>query len=236
MTCKNNFKDLCRKEFDGGDCCILGAGPSLSLADLSATTSMPCFAVNSAILGVEWSLPSKHGRFWVSNDALCLRWTYWDKVVKSACDVIVRDSWCKYRDLLPARTKFFKPRSSNINLDGTEEGLCYCSSIPTCIDIAIQFKFKNIYIYGLDHDGSNTGYFWDQWNENKKPRQVIDFNGERSFYTKPVALRQPQEQRLAVWRENIDCFKALNDHAQKNGVNIINMNKNSSVNIFDKNI
>lgn len=234
MTCKSNFKELYQKEFDGQSCNIIAAGPSLLEFEKSICNQRHCFIVNSAILFANWDEESIYKRFWVSNDSLCLRWSYWDKVVSSKCNIIVRDSWYKYIDLLPSRVKFFTPRSNNTNLNDEDEGLCYCSSVPTCIDMAIKFNFKNIYIYGLDHDSKHTGYFWESWNSEDKPKHIIDFSKGRNFSTAPVALKQPVDQRLAVWKENVDCFQALNKLAIEKEVSIINMNKNSKIDVFKK--
>ena len=107
MTCRSNFRDLRSSEFEGSSCSILGAGPSLLLADKDFINSMPCFVVNSAIMYTDWHDGNSIDRFWVSNDSLCLRWTYWDKVKTSKCNIVVRDSWCKYSNLLPESAKFF---------------------------------------------------------------------------------------------------------------------------------
>lgn len=232
MTCRSNFRDLRSSEFERSSCSILGAGPSLLLADKDFINSMPCFVVNSAIIYTDWHDGNSINRFWVSNDSLCLRWTYWDKVKTSKCNIVVRDSWCKYSNLLPESAKFFSPRASNINIDSAEDGLCFCSSVPTCIDMAIAFGFKYIYLFGVDHNKENTGYFWSNWEKSMKPKQVVDFSGERKFITEPLALRQPMDERLKVWNENIGCFHALGRHAESHGIRIVNMNKNSAVDAF----
>jgi hypothetical protein len=182
---------------------------------------------------MKWDNGSEEGRFWVSNDALCLRWSYWDKVKASFCNIVVRDSWEKYSDILPKRVKYFSPRSENIITDESENGLCYCSSVPTCIDMAIGFGFKCIYLFGVDHDIDNNGYFWSSWEERDKPMQVVDYKGDRKFNTKPLALVQPRDQRLSVWNENIHCFDALQKYADIKNVKIFNMNKNSKIKSFE---
>lgn len=234
MICKSNFKELYQKDFDGKACNIIAAGPSLLEFNRDICNQRHCFIVNSAILFADWFEEGDYERFWVSNDSLCLRWSYWDKVVRSKCNIVIRDSWCKYIDLVPSRAKFFSPRKSNTDLIEEDNGLCYCSSVPTCIDMAIKFNFNKIYLYGLDHDPVFTGYFWDSWKSDEKPKQVIDFSKERKFLTAPVALKQPVDQRLSVWKENIDCFESLKKVAYKKEVQIINMNMNSKVNIFEK--
>ncbi len=233
MNCKSNFRNLCQKEFDGAECCILGAGPSLSNASADFICSMPCFAVNSAILYVKWLNGEGKNRFWVSNDSLCLRWNYWDIVKKSNCNIVVRDSWCKYQSILPENYHMFYPRKKNYDFEySISDELCFCSSVPTCIDMAIGFGFKKIYIFGVDHNESNCGYFWSTWKDSDKPKQVIDFQGARNFFTKPLALQQPIDQRLEVWRENMKCFSFLNDVAKQRGITIVNMNPESKVKNF----
>lgn len=233
MICKNNFKDLCQKEFNGAECCVLGAGSSLLNFEKKSFDNMHCFAVNSAIMYLDWEDSGKYSRFWLSNDALCLRWTYWDKVVRSKCNIVVRDSWCKYSDILPENVKFFKPRSSNTDLENnSDDGLCFCSSVPTCIDMALQFGFKKIYLYGVDHDSSDVGYFWDKWKTEHKPRQVVDFSKDRKFFTQPLALKQPLDQRIKVWEENMRCFDSLEKYSNIFNASIVNMNEKSSVKSF----
>lgn len=232
MICKNSFKELCLDRFRGSACCIVGAGPSLGFSDTRKCHTMPCFAVNSAILALDWDNGPAEDRFWVSNDTLCLRWNYWEKVRDSSCNIIVRDSWCKHVDILPSRTRFFSARKSNTNIEDSDDGLCYCSSVPTCLDMAICFGFKKIYLFGVDHDIENNGYFWSGWNDSKKPMQVVDYLGERKFITKPLALVQPKDQRISVWKENIACFESLNNYAKARDVEIVNMNNNSKIKSF----
>lgn len=128
---------------------------------------------------------------------------------------------------------FFSPRKSNTIIDESDDGLCYCSSVPTCLDMAIKFGFKKIYLFGVDHDIDNNGYFWSSWSEDKKPMQVVDYAGERKFLTKPLALVQPKDQRISVWNENIDCFQSISNYAALKDVKIMNMNKSSKIKSFE---
>ena len=233
MICKKNFRELFRNEFIGNSCCIVGAGPSLNETNPKFFHSMPCFAVNSAILKMEWEKDGDYERFWVSNDALCLRWSYWDRVVSSKCNIVVRDSWLKHEDIIPKRSNFFTARKSNTELDDIDEGLCYCSSVPTCIDMAIKFKFSVIYLFGIDHNESNHGYFWSSWDKSRKPMQVVDYSRERKFLTQPVTLVEPRNQRSIVWNENKKCFDALSIYANSKNVKIYNMNPKSSISSFE---
>jgi hypothetical protein len=233
MICKNNFRELCLDRFSGASCCVVGAGPSINQADIGMCYSMPCFIVNSAILALDWSTGLGEDRFWISNDTLCLRWSYWEKVKNSLCNIVVRESWEKHANIIPSRARFFSPRKSNTIIDESDDGLCYCSSVPTCLDMAIKFGFKKIYLFGVDHDIDNNGYFWSSWSEDKKPMQVVDYAGERKFLTKPLALVQPKDQRISVWNENIDCFQSISNYAALKDVKIMNMNKSSKIKSFE---
>lgn len=188
-------------------------------------------SVNSSIIAMPWKGERTFGFnidydrcYWISNDAMCRRWSWWEDVKKSKCIKIVRDSWTKYEDELKDFF-YFSPRSTPEDfINPNEEKLAYCSSTPTAIDLAIQMGCKKIILLGLDQKESH-GYhhFWQLLNEEKKP------------FANPPA-QGPWEQQKKVFEINNKAFKALHNFAKDKKVDILNCETwiVSAVNEFDK--
>jgi hypothetical protein len=205
---------------------VLGAGTSL-YNDWSTYRFQEVFdnvvvSVNSSIVSVQWENGDKNDRYWISNDSLCRRWTWWQKVKESQCIKIVRDSWKKYEKELPGFLVFSpRPTKENvINVD--DKGLCYCSSVPSAIDLCIQMGCTNIFLLGVDHCeiGGRT-HFWQLMPEEYYQRQLKPAQG-------------PFKQQQEVFKYNIMAYKALKEFAKIKNVGIYNCSMESKVDIFYK--
>lgn len=211
--------------------CILGAGPSLRLFDFSNISNCHLFSINSSILKTKWDIPGQADlmRVWISNDSLCRKWSYFDKVKSDICFKVVRDSWLKYQDELKDFI-FFNPRKTREDIiEESDDGLLYNSSVPSAIDLAIKLGFKEIYLFGIDHITENEkSHFWQFLSLKDQPKERIS-NGKTNIYLMPTKIMQPVSMQKNVWNMNIDVFKSLNNYANSKNVKIINVNdkKNS---------
>ena len=161
--------------------------------------------------------------YWVSNDTLCRRWSYWPDVEKSNCTKVVRDSWKKYRKVM-TNTLYFSPRPTSEDVvDPKDKGLCYCSSIPTSIDLAIQMGCKKIFLFGVDHnDSSGRHHFW-QLLYDRENRPTANANIYDSW-----------RKQSKVFEFNKQAFKALKKFANKKKVEIYNCSDITKVTDFDR--
>tara|TARA_Y100000034_G_C6869179_1_gene396552 strand:+ start:499 stop:1209 length:711 start_codon:yes stop_codon:yes gene_type:complete len=203
---------------------IVGSGASLSGLDLTDIFSYTVFSINSSIMLMPWKAGDIHNRFWVSNDALCMGWSYWDKLMSSRCNKIVRTSWLKHFD----RVKdfyFFHPRSTSEGVvDEKDDGLAYCSSVPTSLDIAIKLGINPIFLLGVDHNfpGTNKGsHFWHNFPV-------------KSWPTRKAGGAPPRASQSKVFLYNNMAYGALSGFARHNDIRIFNCNPKSSVNDFEK--
>ena len=222
----NTYLSL-RNKHVGESCIILGAGPSLydlcmsyRFADIADHVVI---SVNSAIMSLSrFELdPEKH--YWVSNDTLCRRWSYWKDVEESKCTKVVRDSWLKYKEVM-TNTLFFSPRPTSEDVvNPIDEGLCYCSSVPTSIDLAIQMGCKKIFLFGVDHnDSSGRHHFW-QLLYSTKDRPTANANIYDSW-----------EKQSKVFEFNNKAYKALRKFVDKRKVEIYNCSDITKVISFDR--
>ena len=213
---------------------ILGAGPSLyhilyncSQKDINKVSQNVVITTNSSILaGVNklgWKKGDINNRYWISNDSLAMRWTWWQDVKESKCIKIVRNSWEKYKKDLDGFL-FFKPRSTSEGvIDYEEKFLCYCSSIPSSLDLALQMGIKKIFLIGVDQDIDNgKHHFWQFFDKKNQPRQL-----------KPAQGTWEQQKQSFVF--NNMAYKALLDFSKYKNATIYNCNLNNKVGIF-KNI
>ena len=213
---------------EGRKCFICGAGPSITFLDLSAIHDHVVIAVNAAMMLMPWEDGDLEGRFWISNDTLCLRWSYfWKEVLRSVCTKIVRTSWREHEDKLRKfRFRYFAPRQSQrspLNNDG--KALCFESSIPTAIDLAIFMGCKQIYLLGVDHKMAHSkSHFWQFWPKNKWP--------QRSDKGKDFNPEQPHQVRK--FRENMRVYLALAELALREKVSIYNCSTTSIITAFPK--
>ena len=212
---------------------ILGAGTSLHSAMQSPLFNrifdQVVIAVNSSIMATSWvdkdpGANIKRNRLFLSNDALCRRWSYWNTVKQCNAIKIVRDSWLKYIDEL---TDFliFSPRPTPEDVINPEDtGLAYCSSVPTAIDLAIQMGCSKIYILGLDHYMTGKySHFWQLWPRNKWPTR-----------TDSILAMATHAQQQKVFPVNMKAFSALNGFADIKNVKVYNCNPLSKVECFEK--
>ena len=101
----NTYIDLidCHK---GEDCFVLASGPSLydifyghnKILDLLKDKVV--ISINASIMAcvdrLGW-LTEGDKRYWISDDSLTTRWSWWKLVERSKCVKIVRDSWLKQK-------------------------------------------------------------------------------------------------------------------------------------------
>ncbi len=202
-----SYEELIGKH-EGENAFILGAGPSLWFNMHNPLfTYLPSYgitiAVNSAVLA------DPGFNYWISNDALCRRWSWWKLVKKNKGKKIVRDSWLKHKDDIKD-FYIFKPRPTSedvINPD--DKGLAYCSSVPSAIDLALQMGCKNIFVLGLDHMGwKGKHHFWEYMK--KKPTAVYPAQGSFS-------------QQKKVFPINEKAFSALKKFADHKKAKIYNI-------------
>lgn len=200
---------------------VCGAGPSfyniMCSYYFSNIFEHIVISVNSSILAMPWidrkmcrSTLSQNRFYWISNDSLCLRWSWWDIVKQSKCIKIVRDSWEKFENELEGFL-YFSPRLTPVDvIDEKEHRLAYCSSVPTAIDLAIQMGCKRVFLLGVDHKEVNgRKYFWEFMDSSKRPKAK-----------KPA--QEPWEQRKELFETNKVAFKALRNFAEKKSVSIMN--------------
>jgi len=222
----NTYTSLIGKH-EGENAFVLGAGTSLY--DLCVSYSFPeifnhvVISINSSIMVTHWEEGDPDKRYFISNDSLCRRWSWWEKVLNSKCTKIVRDSWLKYKDELPGFL-FFKPRPTSEGIiDSDDEGLAYCSSVPSGIDLAIQMGCKRIFVFGLDHNrcGDATHYWQLLWDKKDWPTQ-----------NRPA--QQPYKGQEKVFEISNLAYAALESWAISKKVEIYSCSPTSSVKAFDK--
>jgi hypothetical protein len=85
-----------------------------------------------------WQTCTPDNLYWVSNDALVRWWDYWQKIKASKATRVVRDSWKKYEKELKDFYYFWPRPTSEGICNPDDEGLAYCSSVPTSIDLCVQ--------------------------------------------------------------------------------------------------
>ena len=222
-----DYKVLINKH-KGENAFVVGAGTSLLSLDLSSIHDYVVISVNSGFLLMPWSTGNPDKRYWLSNDALVRRWTYWKDVKKSIATKLVRNSWEKYYDEIPDFLVFWPRHTSEDIIDPKDDGLCYCSSIPTGIDLALFMGVKNIFVLGLDqYVSGNKRYYWQFWPEKDRPKMFI--NG-MSFNEYLPDIRQ---QRW-TFKYDMKAYKALETYSQYMGVKIYNCNPASLIQTFEK--
>lgn len=176
-------------------------------------------SVNSSIIAFDWS-DYQDNKYWISNDSAVIQWDYWQKVLKSKCNRIIRDSWEKYYKQIPDDFYVFSPRKNDIIIND-ENRLVGVSSVPTAIDLAIQLGCKKIFLLGVDHyslDGKT--HFWEFFPKDKQPR------------TK--GYKASEQMQNKIFRLNMNVYKELLRFSRDLNIDIINCNENSAVNYFNK--
>lgn len=209
------YNELRGKHF-GETAFLFGAGPSLYEIYKSkyfhTIFNHVVISVNSSIILMPWSGANHEASksYWISNDSRCMRWSWWEKVKNSHCIKIVRDSWEPFEKELLGFYKFSPRPTSEGVIRKEDEGLAYCSSIPTAIDLAIQMGCKKILLLGVDHKKiKGIEHFWQYLSP------------------KPTYTKNPQDSwayRQSIFDTyNKMAFKALNNFAKENDANIYNI-------------
>jgi hypothetical protein len=205
---------------------IIGAGTSLfdvmNLDDFASIHNHVVVSVNSSFIIMPWHAGEPDCRYWISNDALCRRWSYWPSVKTAKANRIVRSSWGVYYDEIPDFYQFWPRPTSEGVISPEDDGLAYCSSVPTSIDLCIQMGCKKIVLFGVDQymtDGKS--HFWQFWPEAQQPKPT------------GMKLATRSAQRYAFHFNNI-AYPALDKFAKIRGVSIYNGNPKSQVVVFDK--
>jgi hypothetical protein len=179
-----DYKELCDFS-DKGSIAIFGAGPSLYDFVISnyynnLIFNYPVISVNSSIMITPWRTGSTKNRYWISNDSLCRRWSWWKRVLDSHCHKIVRDSWKKYESELKNFYVFSPRPTSEGEINPGDKGLCYTSSIPSAIDFALQIGYKKIFLFGVDQcldEEKKYHHFWQFFPKEKQPKQIKPAQG-----------------------------------------------------------
>lgn len=212
-----------RDKHKGQNCFIVGAGPSLY-----ETMRHPKYKkifkhvsifVNSSILAIKNNYAKERRTYWISNDALVMRWTYWHDLKIANCTKIVRNSWLKYKKAIKGFLIFHPRPTAEGVVNSKDKGLAYCSSVPSALDLAIQMGCKRVFLLGVDHymDGAKS-HFWQYWTNSKWPKG-------------PLAA---QGQQMSSFQFNLRSFKALKGYAEKKRVKIYNCSRLSRVKYFKK--
>ncbi len=213
----------------GEKCFVIGSGPSVAFLDLSDIHQHIVICSNSSILLVPWQTKDDAAdrRFWISNDSLCLQWSYfWTHVIRSCCTKLVRTSWRKYDDkIINYDFRYFAPRKSQIGETLDDDGsLCYVSSVPSSIDLAIWMGCKKVYLLGVDHKMTHgNSHFWQFWSRDKWPER----KDKHKFF------RPEQKHQVKKFKENVIVFNTLKSYAKSKGVSINNCSHRSAIDIFD---
>lgn len=203
---------------------VVGAGTSLFGVDISGIHKDVVISVNSSILLMPWHEGDYSKRYWISNDSLCRRWSWWRKVLNSNSSKIVRNSWSKYFNELEGKNFYqFNPRNTPEDvIDDEDDGLCYCSSVPSGIDFAIKAGCKTVYVLGVDqYMIGNKSHFWQFYPFEKQPKRS---DGSMASF----------DQQRWTFNYNDKAYQALSSFAQRRGVKIFNCNPRSRVKSFDK--
>ncbi len=210
----------------GEKCFILGAGPSIAFIDLSEIFDHVVISTNSSILLTPWDRGTSDRRYWISNDSLCLQWTYfWKNVIRSHCNKFVRTSWRKYDNkIMNHGFRYFSPRKEDkIPLQKLGKRLCSTSSVPTAIELAIITGCSQIYLLGVDHKMIHgNSHFWQFMPKDTWP-QRIDKN--KNF-------RPEQKHQIVVFKQNLEAYAALKELADRKGREIYNCSNRSIVEAF----
>jgi len=205
---------------------VCGAGPSflqcIEHPDFSKIHNHVVVSVNSSIIAMPWQQGEATKRFWISNDALVRIWSYWSYVKSCKANKIVRDSWKRYFEEIPDFYQFWiRPTSEDI-INPEDEGLAYCSSVPSAIDLCLQMGCKTIYLLGVDqYKIGNKTHFWQFWDRKKQPKRI---DGKIASF---------EEQTKAFVYNNL-TYPALKKFAEHVNARIYNCNIDSTVNDFNK--
>lgn len=226
--------DILKNKHENSCAFVCGAGTSLYFLQneykniINEIYDHVVVSINSNILMHDWIGEYRDNCYWISNDSAVMHWSYWDKVKKSNITKIFRDSWLKYAEKIPKDFLMFSPRKNDKKDFYDSEGLCYTSSIPTGIDLAIQMGCNKIYLLGVDHYFMSNGksHFWELWPKEERPVSTQFGN--------PINNPAPKWMQEKVFKENVLVYNKLYKWALEMGLSIFNCNKESSINVFPK--
>jgi hypothetical protein len=128
-----------------------------------------------------------------------------------------RSSWDKYFDEIPDFYVFLKREKPEHVVDPSDDGLCYCSSVPSAIDMALQMGCKQVMLLGVDHYalGDKT-HFWQLWPKEQQP----------------TGTYAPINMQKKVFNFSIQTYKALKEYANYMDAEIYNCNFDSKLKVF----
>ena len=173
--------------------------------------------VNSSYIATSWDDGDPDKRYWVSNDSICRWWDYWPRLKESKCNRIVRDSWEKYFPEIPDFLQFSPRPTSEDTVDPDDEGLCYCSSVPTAVDLCLQMGCKRIFLLGVDqYMFMDKSHFWQFMNIKNQPKRCDG------------GMATTRQQRETFKYNNL-AYPALRKFADHIGSTIYNCNIKSNV-------
>lgn len=223
----NDLFDL-KDIFSGQACFVVGAGPSVGFLNLAPIHKHIVISVNASALLMPWFSGSSEKRFWLSNDTLCMKWSYFDShVMQFKCSKIVGAEW-RLNDSkgMGCNFRFFSGRERQVHpLSQADNGLCSVSSVPASIDLAILMGCKKIYLLGVDQKMiMGRSHFWQFLEKQKWPQRK----------DKMKNFQPEQKHQIEVFNRNIDVFWALKDYAQTNDAFIKNCSSRSALDIFEK--
>jgi len=219
-----SYTEIINDGYSGKPGFIVGSGTSLSNLDLSSIFDHTVFSVNSSIILMPWDNGDYRNRFWVSNDALCMGWSYWKKLSDSKCHKIVRTSWLKHFNKVRDFYFFHTRATSEGVIDNNDDGLAYCSSVPTSLDMAIKLGLNPIFLLGVDQNfpSANAGsHFWHKLPVDQWP-------------TRKAGGAPTRASQAKVFFYNNMAYGALADFARSKDIRIFNCNIRSSVKNFEK--
>jgi len=213
-------------QYPGETAFVVGAGTSLfgiyRHEHLEEIHNHIVVSVNSSFIMMPWADGNSDRRFWISNDALCRRWNWWPQVKKAKSHRIVRDSWKEHYPEIPDFYKFWPRPTSEDVINPGDDGLAYCSSIPSGIDLCLQMGCKRIFLLGVDQYMIGVkSHFWQYFPVKSQPKR-IDFT-----------MATHSQQRMA-FKYNDMAYPALKGFADHKGAEIFNCSPTSRVEVFPR--
>jgi hypothetical protein len=194
-------------------------------------------SVNASILTMpEWDESNSDHKYWLSVDSLCIKWSYFDKVLRSKAKRVVRSSWKKYEKELPEDFYYFTPRDGephNIRID--QKGVAASSSNLAAADFAIQLGCKNVFYLGMDQYfvGKNR-YFWQLLPPEEQPDLNFNRTAMKRNVEKTPGLIHPAKDQLKNFNMSNKVYPALKKYATQKGAKIWNCNPRSAISDFTK--
>lgn len=213
----NSYKKYVN-QFDQDICFIISSGTSLY--DLYKHNSFQnIFNYYNITVNTAFLLTDNYSKmFWVSCDCSVRRWNYWNDIVKSDVNKLLKyGSWSKYTGDLE-KYDFFEERN---DLDFRKHGAIGCSTGPAAIDLGIQFGFKKIILFGFDGvDKKGKTHFWQYFSQKERPYVV-------------QGTKVPLSIEKKLFKYNSEMYYHLNEFALNKRIKIYNCNKYSTYDYFE---